>query len=103
VTASGTAPLSYQWTKNGAPIGGATAATYTTPATTSVDQGEQFSVTVSNAAGNATSNSATLTVYVPYNFTIQVPSTIAAGSGTLTVTGKIGGINHSAQITVNAN
>ena len=76
---------------------------HTTPATTSGDQGEQFSVTVSNGAGNATSSSAVLTVYVPYTLTVQVPSTVAAGSGTLTVTGKIGGINHSAQITVNAN
>src|SRR5207302_8117054 len=34
VTANGTAPLSYQWQKNGANIGGATSASYTTPATT---------------------------------------------------------------------
>src|SRR5450759_4701550 len=34
VTASGTAPLSYQWQKNGTAISGATSASYTTPATT---------------------------------------------------------------------
>ena len=31
VTATGTAPLSYQWKKNGAAISGATASSYTTP------------------------------------------------------------------------
>jgi len=62
VTASGTAPFSYQWQKNGADITGATSASYTTPATTTADSGEQFRVVVSNSAGNATSNTATLTV-----------------------------------------
>lgn len=33
VTANGTAPLAYQWRKNGTPLAGATAATYTSPAT----------------------------------------------------------------------
>jgi hypothetical protein len=62
VTASGTAPLSYQWQKNGADITGATSASYTTLATTTADSGEQFRVVISNSAGNATSNTATLTV-----------------------------------------
>src|SRR5947207_1167878 len=62
VVATGTAPLSYAWTKNGTAISGATAASYTTPATTSSDTGAQFTVTVSNVAGNVTSNPATLTV-----------------------------------------
>jgi hypothetical protein len=62
VAATGTAPLSYQWKKNGAAISGATSSSYTTPATTSSDNGAQFTVVVSNAAGNVTSNAATLTV-----------------------------------------
>jgi len=62
VVATGTAPLSYAWTKNGTAISGATAASYTTPATTSSDNSAQFTVTVSNVAGNVTSNPATLTV-----------------------------------------
>jgi hypothetical protein len=62
VTASGTSPLSYQWQKNGADITGATSASYTTLATTTADSGEQFRVVISNSAGNATSNTATLTV-----------------------------------------
>jgi hypothetical protein len=62
VTAAGTAPLTYQWKKGGVAISGATSATYTTPATTSADNGVQFTVTVTNASGNVTSNPATLTV-----------------------------------------
>src|SRR5207248_1756780 len=62
VVATGTAPLSYQWQKNGAAISGATSASYTTPATTSADNGAQFVVVVSNVAGNVTSTAATLTV-----------------------------------------
>ena len=62
VTATGAAPLSYQWNKNGAAISGATSATYTTPPTTSSDNGAQFAVVVSNSAGSAASNAATLTV-----------------------------------------
>jgi len=98
VSASGTLPLSYQWTKNGAAISGATASSYTTSATAGSNQGDQFSVMVSNTAGSANSNSATLTVNVPYNFVVQVPSTTSTGSGTLTVTAQIGGISHSAQM-----
>src|SRR5262249_15939995 len=62
VTATGTAPLSYQWQKNGANIAGATSASYTTPATTTADSGSTFLVVVSNSAGIAMSNAATLTV-----------------------------------------
>jgi len=62
VGASGTAPLAYQWRRNGAAIAGATAATYTTPATVDADNGARFSVTVSNVAGSAASAEATLTV-----------------------------------------
>jgi hypothetical protein len=39
VTATGTAPLSYQWYKNNAVIGGETALSYITPATTTNDNG----------------------------------------------------------------
>jgi hypothetical protein len=62
VTAAGTAPLAYQWQKGTTAITGATSASYTTPATTTSDNGTQFSVVVSNSLGNATSNAATLTV-----------------------------------------
>jgi hypothetical protein len=62
VVASGTAPLSYQWSKNGTVISNATSASYTTPATVIGNNGESFTVTVSNVAGSQTSNAATLTV-----------------------------------------
>jgi hypothetical protein len=76
VTASGTAPLSYQWAKNGFAISGATAASYTTTATTSTDNGSQFVVTVSNSAGSVTSAAATLTV-------TSSPSTLSLSSSSL--------------------
>ena len=62
VAASGSAPLSYQWQKNGTAIQGATSASYTTPAVSSSDNGATFAVVVSNSAGSVTSNNATLTV-----------------------------------------
>jgi Immunoglobulin domain len=62
VAASGTAPLSYQWQKNGANISGATSASYTTPATTSTDNASTFKAVASNSAGSVTSSAATLTV-----------------------------------------
>jgi hypothetical protein len=86
--------------KNGTAITGATASSYTTPATSAADQGDQFSVSVSNSAGTAVSNAATLSINVPYNFVVQVPSGTPAGSGTLTVTAQIGGITHTAQMTL---
>ncbi|MCX8517661.1 MAG: immunoglobulin domain-containing protein, partial [Rhodoferax sp.] len=62
VTATGGAPLAYQWKKNGADISGANSSTYTLPATSMGDSGAVFAVVVSNSAGTATSNNATLTV-----------------------------------------
>lgn len=62
VAATGTAPLSYQWRRNGTDIAGATSASYTTPVTTLADNGAQFSVVVSNTVTSVTSGVATLTV-----------------------------------------
>ena len=74
VTAGGTAPMSYQWQKNGASIAGATSASYTTPATTTTDSGSTFRVVVSNAPGTITSTAATLTVAALARPGIQVGS-----------------------------
>jgi len=60
VRATGTPPLTYQWTKNGTEIPGAVAAKYTTPPATAEDDGSLFAVTVSNSGGSVTSRSATL-------------------------------------------
>jgi|GEM_PF-212254 len=62
VTALGTPPLFYQWYTNSTPISGATGTSYTTPATTTNDNGRQFTVTVTNLYGAVTSSVATLTV-----------------------------------------
>src|ERR1700688_3108197 len=80
VSATGTATPSYQWTKNGAAISGAASASYTTPATTSADDGASFTVVVTNAAGSVTGNPASLIVRVvlqsitisPANYAIQL-------------------------------
>ena len=62
VTATGTAPLTFQWNKGGTPISGATSASYTTPATTSAYNNTTYTVTITNAQGSATSTpAATLT------------------------------------------
>jgi hypothetical protein len=65
VTATGTAPLSYQWSENGSAILGATGASYTTP---TVELGASdttligtFQVTISNSVNSVTSNAVTLT------------------------------------------
>jgi hypothetical protein len=65
VSASGSAPLSYQWRKNGAAIAAATSASYTTPPETAADNGASFAVLVSDAAGSVTSRAANLTVNAP--------------------------------------
>jgi hypothetical protein len=62
VTATGTAPITYQWSRKGSPIVGATSSGYTTALTAASDNGSQFTVRVSNIAGNVVSNAATLTV-----------------------------------------
>src|SRR5213593_1688117 len=81
VTASGTAPLSYQWQKGVTPISGATGASYITPPTTGGDNGALFRVVVSNAAGSVTSTAATLTVVLPTLSSLSLsPSTVTGGS-----------------------
>ena len=60
-TASGTAPLSYQWSRNNSAFAGATTANYTISATQPSDAGD-YKVRVSNVAGNVDSAVATLTV-----------------------------------------
>ena len=65
VANTGSAPLTYQWMKNGASISGANSSNYSTPVTTITDNGAQFTVSVSNASGTVTSSTALLTVTAP--------------------------------------
>jgi len=74
-TATGTGPLTYQWERDGAAIGNATASSYTTSPVIPADNGAKFRVVVSNAAGKAISNAATLSV-----------TNVAAGSSVDVVT-----------------
>jgi hypothetical protein len=98
VNVTGTAPLTYEWFRNGVAIAGINAATYTIAATALGDSGAQFTVTVSNTDGRVTSTPATLTVSAavvapsftsqPANATVTAGQTAtfsaaATGSGTL--------------------
>ncbi len=63
VTATGTAPLSYQWFKGTSPISGATTSTLTLTGVQAADAGS-YSVSVTNSVGSVTSDAASLTVTV---------------------------------------
>ena len=106
VTAAGTAPLSYQWKKNGANVG-TNSSSYTTDATTTADTGAKFSVVVTNPAGHADSNKATLTVnassagaiivnHTSTNLSLVPSASIAAAKSTLKI--AYGHTSHGSQI-----
>src|SRR5207249_7422659 len=75
VTATGSAPLGYQWRFNGTNLAGATASNYARNSAQAADAGN-YSVVVSNAAGSLTSSNAALTVLVPPTITSQPQSQI---------------------------
>jgi pectate lyase len=80
VTAGGTAPLSYQWYKDGSPVAGAYADTLSLSNVQAGDAGS-YTVTVTNGAGSLTSNPGTLTVVTPPSIITQPASqTVNAGS-----------------------
>jgi hypothetical protein len=119
IATTGTAPLTYQWRKNGAAISGANSSNYSTPVTTIADNGTRYTATVSNSAGTVTSNTATLTVtsavVAPSISAQPVGRTVTAGqtssfsvtaSGTATLTyqwmkngAAISGANAASYIT----
>src|SRR5512140_1454192 len=61
VVATGTT-LRYQWSRDGVPVPGATAASYQTAALARAESGATFTVTLGNDAGEVTSRAARLTV-----------------------------------------
>jgi hypothetical protein len=62
VTASGTIPLSYQWSSNGTNISGATLSSFTIPNVVQHDLGA-YAVVVTNGVGSVTSSNAILSMY----------------------------------------
>ena len=106
VTATGTAPLTYQWKKNGTDIEGVTTSSHTTDATVLTDSGAVFTVVVTNSAGSVSSSDAALTVNAappaisaqPTAQTITAGATAtfsvtATGTGTLSYQWKKNGTN----------
>jgi hypothetical protein len=87
VVATGSSTLTYQWSKNGTAISGATAATYTTPPTLVSDNGALFQVALTSAGETTLSNSVALTV------TASTCSVAPAAPGSLSATA-----NSSSQI-----
>ena len=87
VVAAGTAPLNYQWRKNGANISGATTSSYTLSNVQTGDAGS-YAAFVSNAAGSATSANGVLVVLVSPAITAQpLSQTVTQGqNATFTVT-----------------
>jgi hypothetical protein len=71
VTATGTAPLTYQWFMNSNAVG-ANSNTYTISQTTLGDTGAQIYVTVTNTVSTATSQTVTLTVNAVQTSTVNV-------------------------------
>ncbi len=70
VTANGTAPLQYQWLRNGFPVAGATNGSLNLQIVGAVDTAS-YSVVIWNGAGFAFSRSARITVVVPPRITLQ--------------------------------
>jgi hypothetical protein len=89
VTATGTAPLAYQWRWNGGEIGGATGSSYTRSSLATSDAGS-YSVVITNVAGSVTSSNAVLVVtpLTPPQF--ATPVVLADGRVQLVLTGDPG-------------
>ena len=111
--ASGTAPLTYQWRKGGANIGGATGTNYNIASALASNAGN-YDVVVMNGVGSSlTSSVATLTVLLPPTI-VQQPwsqnviigsnasiSMSASGSPTLTYQWRKNGLNIGGAISTN--
>lgn len=97
VTVGGTAPFSYQWRRNGAPITGATGATYSV-ANAQLGNTGSYSVTITNAGGSVVSNAADLIVNTIPDFTSQPRTqTALAGSAVTLSVGATGGTSFTYQ------
>jgi hypothetical protein len=82
-TASGGGPYTYQWTRNGIPISGATASSYGTGPPSASTIGV-YRVIVTNACGSATSlNSCSMSMYDPVTITLQPVSQALCTGGSV--------------------
>jgi CotH kinase protein/Lamin Tail Domain/Immunoglobulin domain/Bacterial TSP3 repeat len=102
VTATGTAPLNYQWIKDGGALPGATSSTLTLDLVLPQDSG-RYSVVVMNSAGSTVSSEVALLVTTPprilaqpQGFTVRTGASVtfsvtATGSGSLTYAWQFNG------------
>jgi len=91
VTAAGTAPLSYQWTRNGTNLTGATGSSLSVP-NVQLPQTGNYAVTVSSPYGpSVTSSNAVLSISSAPVITASPASENAAQGGTATFTVTAGG------------
>jgi hypothetical protein len=96
-SATGTAPLSYQWRFNDTDISGANGTSYTRPNVQSADAGAYY-VVVTNAAGGVVSDNAALTVNTPPTLSPIAPQTVPAGQ-TVTFTAQATDIDSGQSLT----
>lgn len=80
VTASGTAPLRYQWWHNTSPLSGQTSATLQL-LNVQAEQAGDYSVVITNVAGAITSQVATLTLQTPPSITAQPTNLLVVAPG----------------------
>lgn len=79
VAATGSGPLAYQWRRNGTDLPGATASVLTLTNVNGADAGD-YSVVISNAAGNVTSANAPLILLGAPSITAQ-PQSVSVAQG----------------------
>jgi alpha-tubulin suppressor-like RCC1 family protein/GH25 family lysozyme M1 (1,4-beta-N-acetylmuramidase) len=89
VTATGDAPLSYQWSRNGGSLTGATSTALTIASAQATNAGT-YMVVVTNLYGTATSASALLTVLDPGITNQPQSQTVAAGAPATFTVGAVG-------------
>ena len=77
VVATGTAPLSYQWRRDGTSISGATSSIYIIASTKTTDAGS-YTVVVTNSIGAVASNSGVLTILAPRLYSLAVRTALDA-------------------------
>jgi hypothetical protein len=90
IAVGGSQPFAYQWYKNGTPIVGAIAATYTILAGQETEDGGYYCV-ISNVAGTVTSNTRTLDFGTAPSVTTQPQGGFLSLGGSITLTVVAGG------------